>query len=132
MTEIAKNDYYELSYDASENTVFWTMKGYWKDASVVPNFNSDWDKARRLTKLGWKIYSDASRCKVMPEDIKAQKIANQKKSLNSGCVKIARVVDSAITKMSLNKETSEPGMDKVIRQFSSTQAKEAREWLKSQ
>lgn len=105
------------------------MKGFWKDLSVVPNFNKDWDEARKLTKQGWKIYSDASTCKVVPPDVQKEKIKNQKKSLESGCVKIARIVDSAITKMSLSKEINEQGMDNVIKQFDSTQIEEAKKWL---
>ena len=58
MKNIAKNTYYELSYEESENIVYWKMKGFWKDMSVVPDFHSDWGKVRKLTRQDWKIFSE--------------------------------------------------------------------------
>jgi hypothetical protein len=129
MKEIANNDYYELYYDKSSNCIYWTIKGFWKDMSVVPDFHKDWDEARKYTKSGWKIYSDAVKAKVVPPEVRKEKIKNQNKSLKSGCVKIARIVDSAITKVSLKNELDESGFDGVIKQFSKGQEKEAQEWL---
>jgi hypothetical protein len=130
MIEIAKNEYYTITYDETENCIYWVMKGFWKDMSVVPDFISDWDKAIKVTRPGWKIFSDASQCKVVPPEVQEAKIQNQKRSLQNGCVKIARIVDSAITKMSFSKEISQPGMSGVIKQFGSDQINEARKWLK--
>ena len=130
MIEIAKNDYYTMTYDETDNCIYWVMKGFWKDMSVVPNFYSDWDKAIKVTRPGWKIFSDASQCKVVPPEVQEAKIQNQKRLLKSGCVKIARIVDSAITKMSFNKEINEPGMSGVIKQFGSDKISEAKSWLK--
>jgi hypothetical protein len=130
MIEIAKNDYYTMTYDETDNCIYWVMRGFWKDMSVVSNFNSDWDKAIKATKPGWKIFSDARQCKVVPPEVQKAKIQNQKRLLKSGCIKIARIVDSAITKMSLGKEINEPGMAGVIKQFSSEEITEAKKWLK--
>jgi len=127
--EIAKNEYYDLYYEECENCIYWTMKGFWQGMSVVPNFHKDWDKARKLTKQGWKLYSDVSQCKVVPQDVGQEKIKNQKESMESGCIKIARIVDSAITKMSLHKEINELGMDEVIKEFNINQVEEAKKWL---
>jgi hypothetical protein len=130
MIEIAKNDYYTMSYDETDNCIYWVMKGFWKDMSVVPDFYSDWDKAIKFTRPGWKIFSDASQCKVVPPEVQEAKIQNQRRLLKSGCIKIARIVDSAITKMSFNKEINEPGMSGVIKQFGSDKISEAKSWLK--
>lgn len=130
MIEIAKNDYYTMTYDETHNCIYWVMRGFWKDMSVVPDFYSDWDKAIKITRPGWKIFSDASRCKVIPSEVQEAKIQNQKRLLKSGCIKIARIVDSAITKMSFNKEINEPGMVGIIKQFSSEKISEAESWLK--
>lgn len=130
MIEIAKNDYYTITYDEKDNCVYWTMKGFWKDMSVVPNFYSDWDKAIKVIKPGWRIFSDARQCKVIPKEVQEAKIQNQKRLVKSGCVKIARIVDSAITKMSFSKEIEELDRQAVIRQFSSEKIQEAESWLK--
>lgn len=129
MIEIAKNEYYTMTYDETDNCVYWVMRGFWKDMFVVPNFDIDWDKAIKIVKPGWKVFSDASKCKVVPPEVQEAKIQNQKRLLKSGCVKIARIVDSAITKMSFSREMNEPGMAGVIKQFGSGQVDEAKKWL---
>ncbi len=130
MKYIAKNDYYELAYENSENIVYWKMKGFWKDMSVVPDFHIDWEKARKLTRPGWKILSDASECKVIPSEVNTEKIKNQEKALNTGCSGIALIVNSAITKISLLHGAEASGADEKIRIFASSQAEEAVKWLR--
>lgn len=53
MTTVSKNDYYEHAYDPEKNLVYWTMKGFWMSMSVVPNYDSDWDKILQMTKPGF-------------------------------------------------------------------------------
>jgi hypothetical protein len=130
MIEIAKNKYYSITYNREENCINWVMKGFWKDMSVVPNFFNDWDKALKVTRPGWKILSDARQCKVIPPDVQEAKKQNQKRLLKNGCVKIARLVDSAITKISLNKEKKEPGMTDIIKDFTGDEIDEAKNWLR--
>ena len=130
MKVIAKNDYYSITYDEEENCINWVMKGFWKDMSVVPDFFRDWDKAIKITRPGWKILSDASRCKVVPPDVQEAKKRSQRRLLENGCVKIARIVDSAITKLSLSKEKKEPGMAGIIKDFGVNEIDEAETWLK--
>lgn len=131
MKEIAKNNFYELAYDNVENTVYWKMKGFWKDMSVVPDFHSDWDKARKHTRPGWKILSDASECKVIPSDVNSEKIKNQEKAIESGCTKIALVVNSAITTISIMRGTQDSGAEDRMKVFGSTEIEDAKQWLKS-
>ncbi len=131
MKEIAKNNFYELNYDDTENTIYWKMKGFWKDMSVVPDFHKDWDSARKLTRSGWKILSDASECKVIPSDVNAEKIKNQEKAIESGCAKIALVVNSAITTISIMRGTQESGAEDRMKVFGSTEIEDAKQWLKS-
>ena len=131
MKNIAKNTYYELSYEESENIVYWKMKGFWKDMSVVPDFHKDWDDARKFVRTGWKIFSDVSECKVVPADVNVEKAKNQEKAIESGCVKIALIGNSAITKMSIVQGARLSGVDDKIRTFDTVQAEEAKKWLKA-
>ncbi|HOP31163.1 MAG TPA: hypothetical protein P5120_11560 [Spirochaetota bacterium] len=131
MKEIAKNSFYELNYNEAENIVYWKMKGFWKDMSVVPGFHKDWEKARKLTKTGWKIFSDASECKVIPPDVNTEKIKNQEKAIESGCTKIALVVNSAITTISIMRGTQESGAEDRMKVFGSEEIEKAKQWLKS-
>lgn len=127
MKQIAKNDYYELGYDADRNWIFWTMKGFWKNMEVVPDFYKDWEKTAKLAKPGFKIYADLSKLKTMPEDVKAAQDAQQKKLLEKGCKKVSCIMESAATKLSLNHAVKASGMDKILRYFDKPE--EAGKWL---
>ncbi|HPD78961.1 MAG TPA: hypothetical protein PLH88_11150 [Spirochaetota bacterium] len=131
MQAIAVNDYYELYYSNSENTIYWKMRGFWKDMSVVPDFHKDWERARKLTRPGWKIFSDASQCKVIPDEVKKAKAKNQVESLQAGCSKIALVVDSSLTKLTLMQAKEVSGITDKVEAFSSSEIDEAKKWLNS-
>jgi len=132
MKEVAKNNFYELKYNEAENIIYWKMKGFWKDMSVVPDFHKDWEKARKLTRAGWKILSDASECKVIPSDVNTEKVRNQEKAIETGCVKIALMVNSAITTISIIRGTQESGMEDRIKVFNSAEIQDAEKWLKAE
>lgn len=130
MVTITKNSYYELEYDEAANIVYWKMNGFWKDMSVVPGFHEDWSEVRQHVKPGWKILSDARNARVIPPEVNEAKVDNQKKALEEGCVKIALLVDSAITKMSLQSGAAESGIGERVKSFSGSQYEEAVRWLK--
>ncbi len=129
MKKIAQNEYYELNYSEEDNCIYWKMTGFWPDMSVVPDFQKDWDSARALTRPGWKIFSDARKCRVVPNEVNQEKILNQEKSIEAGCSKIALITDSAITKMSIKNGLEKSGIDGIIKNFNHTQMDEAWEWL---
>ena len=68
MKEIAKNEYYELAVDEAKNRVYWTMKGFWKSMSVVPDFDKDWETTQSLLKSGFTLFGDLSKLGAMPEE----------------------------------------------------------------
>ena len=129
MKAIAKNEHYELSYDESANLVYWTMKGFWKDMGVVPNFESDWIKTIKETRKPFKIFADLSKLQVMPDDVKTANDKMQQKLMQNGCIKVSCLIDSALTKMSLNKVIKDSGMDKMVQYFTSAETKQAKKWL---
>ena len=132
MKTVADNEYYGLNYDEANNFIYWSMKGIWPDMSVAPDFHNDWDKARNLTRPGWKLFSDASKCKALPNDVIEEKIRNQEKALEKGCEKIALITDSAVMSQSIKNKMSRTGIEKIVRQFTSSQKDEAWEWLSSE
>ncbi len=117
MKEIAQNEYYELAYDEAKNRVYWTMKGFWRNMSVVPDFNKDWDTIQEMTKQGFTIFGNLSKLKTMPEEVSHAQDERQKKLLEGGCSKVSCMVDSAVTKMTLNKALEGSGMDKILQYF---------------
>jgi hypothetical protein len=129
MEKVAQNEYYELSYDETKNWVYWTMKGYWPGMTAVPNFEKDWDTIQTKVKPGFKIYSDISQLKVMPDDVKDAQDRRQVKLLQAGCKKVAAIVSSSVTKISMNKAIQGSGIDKILKYCSS--AIEAEKFLNS-
>ena len=127
MEDIAKTDYYELAYDETKNRIYWTMKGYWENMSVVPDFDKDWDTAQLMTESGFTIFADLSTLKVMPEDVMHAQDERQKILLQNGCTKVSCLINDPVTKLSLNTALASSGMEKIIQYFDNTI--EAEEWL---
>jgi len=130
MKEIVKNEYYELAYDASSNWVYWTMKGFWKNMTVVPDFESDWTKTMKETRKPFRIFADLSTLKAMPDDVKKANDSMQQKLMQNGCEKVACLMDSALTKGALNQVIKDSGMEKMVQYFTSTESDAAKNWLK--
>ncbi len=127
MNEIAKNKYYELSYDDAKNWIYWTMRGFWAGMSVAPNFEKDWHKAQKLAKKPFKIFADLSKLKVMRDEVKEANDKMQQELMQNGCIKVSCLIESELTKLSLNRTLKNSGMDKIVQYFDD--AAEAEIWL---
>ncbi len=129
MEQIAKTEYYELQYDSSNNWVHWTMRGFWENMTVVPDFQKDWDRAVQSTRPGWKIFADLSDLKVMPDDVKQANDLQQQRLMQMGCKKVSCILESSVTKASLNDVIKASGMDKIVQYFTKAESRQAGEWL---
>lgn len=127
MKEIAKNEFYELKYDEGRNWIYWTMKGYWKNMQVAPNFDRDWNTALSMVHGSWRVLADLSQLKAMPEDVKSAQDKKQQEMLQRGCERVSCVMASEVTKMSLNQALKQSGMDKIVQYFN--KLSEAEKWL---
>jgi hypothetical protein len=125
MEKIGQNEYYELAYDASKNWVFWTMRGYWPSMAAVPNFEKDWDTVQARVKPGFKILADISKLKAMPEDVKTAQDRRQAKLMQDGCARLAAIIESSVTKISMNEALRSSGMDKILHYCTSISEAEA-------
>ena len=131
MRQIAKNPYYELVYDQANSVVYMKFKGFWKDMSVVPNFENDWYKVLEIASKPFKIYGDLTQSKPQPEEVKKANDEMQQYLLQNGCEKVACIVDSALTKLSTNSSLKQSNMLSVTQFFTSDEAEAAENWLKS-
>ena len=129
MQEIAKNEYYELAYDSARNWIHWTMRGFWPSMNDVPDFASDWAKAVEATKAGWKIYANLSELKVMPDDVKNAQDEQQRVLMEKGCQRVCCLIDSAVTKLSLNTVLKNSGMSSIVQYFTADEAEDGKTWL---
>jgi hypothetical protein len=115
MQQVANNEYYDLGYDSSKNRVYWSMKGFWPGMSAVPNFEKDWDTIQSMVKPGFDIFADISTLKTMPDDVKDAQDRRQVKLVTAGCRKVGTLVQSAVTKISMNQAIQGSGIDKILR-----------------
>ncbi|MBU0981295.1 hypothetical protein KKC94_01240 [Patescibacteria group bacterium] len=127
MQQIAKNELYELVYDEGKNRIYWTMKGFWRSMSVVPDFDKDWDKIQSHTKDNFTILANLVDLKVLPEEVRMANEERQEKLLRSGCKKVACIILSPITNSSVQRVTEASGMEEIVKNFNSQ--KEAEDWL---
>ncbi|MBF0433494.1 MAG: hypothetical protein HQK83_19610 [Fibrobacteria bacterium] len=130
MKDIAKNEYYDLIYDESKNWIYWTMRGFWKSLDAVPDFEKDWDKAIATAQKPFKIFADLSKLKAMPKDVQDANDQMQQKLMQNGCIKVSAIMDSIITKISLNEVIEKSGMEKMVKYFDN--ADEANVWLSAE
>ena len=127
MENIAKNEYYELSFDASKNQIVWKMLGFWNSMDVVPDFFSDWGKVIKSVKNGFTVLADLLEVKTWPEDVYEANMKVQEELMKKGCKKVAVVVKSAIVKFQIKQATELAGMLEVIRM--SENLEDAKAWL---
>jgi hypothetical protein len=127
MGNIAKNEYYELSFDDRSHQVLWIMKKFWDSMDVVPNFFSDWDKLMESIRGGFTMLADLSEVKTWPEDVYEANIKIQEKLMKKGCKKVAVVIQSTIVKFQVKQATELAGMLEVVRM--SENLEDAKAWL---
>ena len=83
---VAKTDCYELLYHEEFNRIYFAIKGFWKNADVVPDIAKDLNKALELTTPGFSILADMSGMVTHPQDLNALHIQLQKSLLSAGLV----------------------------------------------
>lgn len=124
---ITKNDYYMFEVDPAINRLFITMKGFWENAGVVPNYLTDVDPALDKLSHGFTNLVDVTQLKNPPKDVRDLFESIQKKFISRGMSKNAEVVSSAFVEVNLDEVASHSGMSAVLRQFKSMA--EALAWL---
>jgi hypothetical protein len=127
--QIAKTEYYELQYDSNKNWIYWTMRGFWETMSVVPDFEKDWNRAVQATRPAWKIFADLTELKVMPDDVKQANDLQQQRLMQMGCKKVSCLMESSVTKASLNDVIKSSGMEKMVQYFTKAESHQAADWL---
>ena len=127
MENIAKNEYYELSFDAIKNQILWTMLGFWNSMDLVPNFFSDWDKVTPLTKSSFTILAHLSNLSAWPKDVFEANMQVQAKLMKKGCRKVAVITQSVLIEYQIKRSTKEAGMIEIVKIFDNIE--DAKAWL---
>lgn len=129
MKTIAKTEYYIIATDAKKNRLYLTIKGFWKNRSVVPNYVSDLQKATTELSNGYTVITDITEIKTPPPEIVQLHTEAQRVALSAGLKKTAEVVgQDIIAQMTLKRSAQDSGMTRNV--FGSKE--EAERWLDAQ
>jgi hypothetical protein len=101
-TTIRDNKYYTLAVFPEKNRAYLTIKGFWRNLEVVPDYLNDWMKVTALLKRGFTLLTDASQMKTHPREV--QKLHEQAQAiiLRGGVLKIAEVLKDEIAELQLD------------------------------
>ncbi|MFT2008264.1 hypothetical protein ACMA1I_06280 [Pontibacter sp. 13R65] len=70
MITIARNQFYEFSYEPDKNRIHFRMLGYWKSPEVVPEYLKDWGKTLEMAKPGFTLIADVRDMITHPVTVK--------------------------------------------------------------
>jgi hypothetical protein len=126
---IVENDYYAAYVDKSRNRMYWTLRGFWKDVSVVPDYKIDNRKCLDMLLPGFTVLLDIRELKTPPADVIDLHMENLKAVENAGMKYQAQVLDQAILKIAGSRVLREAHMEEKMRQFNTIE--EADSWLDS-
>ncbi|MBN2441499.1 MAG: hypothetical protein JXJ04_09130 [Spirochaetales bacterium] len=121
------NDYYELDVNVKKNRIYWKVKGFWPSADVVPNMGTDWQSCLEKVKKGFTIIADLREMKPPPEAVKKLHEDAQKSIIDTGVSKVATVMESTVTKWSVESITNKSGMNVLLQNFNNVL--DAENWL---
>ncbi len=103
MDTIAENKYYELSIDTDQNRIFVTIKGFWSNKSVVPDYLNDWRKAVKMAKPNFTVLADIRTMKIHPAEVLELHTASIEISKNAGVARSAEVVEQIIVRRQMDR-----------------------------
>ena len=90
--QIAQNTCYNLVIDKAKNRIYFTINGYWKSKTAVPNLLSDWKKAVALTQPNFTILTDMRTMITHPQELNELHLAAQQIAAESGVKQVANVL----------------------------------------
>jgi hypothetical protein len=122
------NKYYDLDYDPVKNQINWKVKGFWQSVDIVPSMEADWESTLgRARKPGFNILADLTTMKSPPQDVKELHAKVQGRIIEAGVYKLAVVIDSPLTNLSVTSIGKKSGMNQLTTNFSDE--KSAQAWL---
>ncbi|MBB6609559.1 hypothetical protein H7F15_00780 [Pontibacter sp. Tf4] len=124
--QVAQNSCYDLSVDKARNRVYFTIHGYWKSKSAVPDLLGDWKKIIALTQPGFTVLTDMRTMITHPQEMNELHMAAQQIIIDSGVRQVAHVMPTdKIAHLQLNSFKTNSTLP--YRTFNSVE--EAETWL---
>jgi len=92
MKPIARNPYYEISVDAQKNRVYLKVMGFWRNATVVPEYVAHWEEALRQVKRNFTICADIRKMQPYCHEVQNLHEKVQAMIVKSGLLQTAEVL----------------------------------------
>ncbi|PKV67209.1 hypothetical protein [Pontibacter ramchanderi] len=89
---VARNSCYEISFDATRNSIHYKILGFWKNEDSIPHFLKDWDKALQLVSPGFTLLIDMRTMITHPQQLNKLHEESQQKMKEAGLNRIANVM----------------------------------------
>jgi len=89
---IAQNTCYNLVIDKAKNRIYFTINGYWKSKTAVPDLLTDWKKAVAQTQPDFTILTDMRTMITHPQEMNELHLAAQQIAMESGVKQVANVL----------------------------------------
>lgn len=125
--QVAQNSCYDLFVDKAKNRIYFTIHGYWKNKSAVPELLSDWKRAVALTQPSFTVLTDMRTMITHPQELNELHLAAQQFVIDSGVNQIANVLPAdKIANLQANSFTA-ANSTLPFQNFNSTEEAEA--WL---
>jgi hypothetical protein len=93
--QIAKNNYYEISYDEKKNRIFYKVIGYWPCCNIVPNYLDDIGEVLNYVKPCFTMIVDASFVEPHPPEVEVIRKKAQSMAVQNGLLCAAEIVSSS-------------------------------------
>ena len=115
--------YYEISYQATKNRLFITIKGFWRNKADVASYLPDLKKILQKIKPGFTLLTDLTAMKTSPPEMQEVHIAAQKALVAAGLRYTAEVVASSFVQFQATQYSKTSEMP--LKQFQSKAEAEA-------
>jgi len=99
-TDVVKTEKYVLSVDQTKNRIYYTMLGFWRNPSDIPNLLRDWKQTLAHVTKGFTLCADLTQCQPAAQSTKPLFEQVQRMLIIAGVKKSAELFgESAIVEL---------------------------------
>lgn len=89
---IANTNYYKILFDEAKNRIYYTVKGYWPNVEIVPNYLNDIQKVLDFVQPHFTMVVHVEDLEAHPDDVEELRKKAQVMAVKAGMYKAAEIV----------------------------------------
>ena len=128
LTDVVRNQYYDIAFNPVKNRMYLRIKGFWKDAESVRSYVPDLQKGVDKMKPGFTLMVDLRGMKTPPLEVNEIHKQAQLALVKGGLLKTAEVLSES--DLVLQKVLDRISQDSMMPLKQFTDPKQAEAWLK--